>query len=86
MQQTPPPDAFVVTVVREPADEFTVADLIVGSLGIAGTLLLLALVLGGVAGVVLVMWNKWHPADRRRLPPVSPSFTDVTLPPTSQSR
>ena len=86
MQQTPPPDAFVVTVVKEPAKEFTVADLIVGSFGIAGTLLLVAIVLGGVVGAVLVMWNKRHPADQRRLPPVSPSFTDAPLPPTSRSR
>ena len=38
------PDAFIVTVIKEPAKETTVADVIIGSLGIAGLLVLLALV------------------------------------------
>ena len=81
MQQKPP-DAFIVTVIKEPAKEMTVADLIVGSLGIAGSLLALALVLGAVAGAWLVVWNKWRPASRRHLPPVRPGFTDAELPPS----
>lgn len=80
------PDAFVVTVIKEPPQEMTVADLIIGSLGIAGSLLVLALVLGVVAGAGLVFWNRWRPASRRHLPPVRPSFTDAGIPPTSQSR
>ena len=80
--QEKPPDAFVVTVIKEPAKEMTVADLIVGSLGIAGSLLALALVLGVVAGGWLVVWNKWRPASRRHLPPVRPGFTDAELPPS----
>lgn len=85
MQQKPP-DAFVVTVVQEPVPEMTVADLIIGSLGIAGTLLLLALLLGLVTGGLLVLWNRRFPAARRHLPPVRPSFTDAGLPPTTQPR
>ena len=80
--QEKPPDAFIVTVIKEPPQEMTVADLIVGSLGIAGSLLALALVLGAVAGVWLVFWNKWRPASRRHLPPVRPGFTDAELPPS----
>ena len=72
MQQAPQP-AFVVTVVKEPAKELTVADLIVGSLGIAGSLLVLALVLGAFAGGALVVWNRRFPADRNHLPPVRPT-------------
>jgi hypothetical protein len=83
VQQTTP-NAFVVTVIKEPVKEMTVADLIVGSLGIAGSLLLLAVVLGAVAGGALVVWNRLFPATRRHLPPVRPSFTDAGLPPTSQ--
>jgi hypothetical protein len=71
--QEAPPKAFVVTVIKEPVKEFTVADLIVGSLGIAGSLLVLALVLGAVAGGALVFWNKRFPANRRHLPPVTPT-------------
>lgn len=74
------PDAFVVTVIREPVPEVTVADVIIGSLGIAGSLLALALVLGVLAGGWLVLWNRWRPASRRHLPPVRPSFTDLEIP------
>ena len=80
------PDAFVVTVVQEPPREMTVADLIIGSLGVAGGLLVLALALGVVAGAGLVVWNRLFPAARRHLPSVSPSVTSPGLPPTSQSR
>jgi hypothetical protein len=78
--QEKPPNAFVVTVIKEPVKEMTVADLIVGSLGIAGSLLVLALVLGAVAGGWLVLWNRWRPASRRHLPPVRPGFTDAGIP------
>ncbi|HXT69842.1 MAG TPA: hypothetical protein VN700_08800 [Vicinamibacterales bacterium] len=80
--QQPKQDAFVVTVVREPEKEMTVPELVIGSLGIAGSLLLLALVLGAIAGGWLVIWNRFRPASRRHLPPVRPGFTDAGLPPT----
>ena len=76
------PDAFVVTIIKEPAKEMTVPELIIGSLGIAGSLVLLALVLGLVAGAWLVIWNRFRPANRKHLPKVSPGFTDAGLPPS----
>ena len=76
------PDAFVVTVIKEPAKEMTVPELIIGSLGIAGSLVALALVLGVIAGGWLVIWNRFRPASRKHLPPVSPGFTDAGLPPS----
>ena len=86
-QQAPPKqDAFIVSVIREPADEITVPELILGSLGIAGSLLILALALGAVAGGVLVVWHRVRPASRNHLPPVSPSFTDVSPTPPSPPR
>ena len=85
-QQTPQPQSpFIVTVIKEPAKEMTVPELIIGSLGIAGSLVLLALVFGAVAGLVLVVWNKFHPAADRHLPPVSPQFP-VGRPPNTPSR
>ena len=84
MQQAPP-DAFIVTVIKEPAREMTPADLIIGSLGIAGSLLLLALVLGVAAGGILVIWNRRFPNTLGHLPPVSPSVTGG-LPPPTQSQ
>ena len=88
MQQQPPPkqDAFIVSVIREPADEMTVPELILGSLGVAGSLFVLALALGAVAGTVLVVWHRLRPASRDHLPPVSPSFTDVSPTPPSPPR
>ena len=72
-----------MSVIREPADEMTVPELILGSLGIVGSLLVLALALGAVAGGALVVWHRLRPASRDHLPPVSPSFTDVSPTPPS---
>ena len=85
---TPQPkqDAFVVSVIREPEPEITVEQIILGSLGVAGSLLVLALILGAVAGGVLVVWNRLRPASPDHLPPVSPSFPDATTPPPSPPR
>ena len=85
MQQQPPHDAFVVTVIKEPVREMTPADVIIGSLGIAGTLVLLAIVLGAIAGGVLVLWNRRFPNTLGHLPPVSPSISGG-LPPPTQSQ
>jgi hypothetical protein len=63
----------MVTVIRPPEEEMTVADLIVGSLGVAGSLLLLSLLLGALAGAALVIWHRIRPTPWRPMPPVSPS-------------
>jgi hypothetical protein len=80
-------DAIIVTIVSEPAKEESVADLIIGSLGLAGALLLLALLLGLLAGAALVTWRKLRPRPWRPMPPVSPSsITDEPDPPSSRVR
>jgi hypothetical protein len=84
VQQTPP-DSFIVSVIKEPEPELTVADVIVGSLGVTGALVLLALVLGAVTGTVLVLWRRWRPREWRPMPPVSPSWMDER-PPSSRVR
>jgi len=84
-QAQPQPSPFVVTVIREPAQEMSVPELIIGSLGIAGSLLLVAIVFGVVAGVVLVVWNKFHPPADRHLPSVSPQLP-VGRPPNTPAR
>lgn len=80
------PDAYFVTVIRPPEHETTVGDIIIGSLGLAGTLLLLSLALGVVAGAILVVWHKLRPTPWRPMPPVSPSMTGADAPPSSQAR
>lgn len=84
MQQKP--DAVIVTIVSEPAEEESVADIIIGSLGLAGALLILALLLGILAGGAMVTWRKLRPSPWRPMPPVSPSITDEPDPPSSQVR
>ena len=80
------PEAFVVTVIKEPEPETGVGDVIIGSLGLAGAALLLSLVLGAIVGGGLVLWFRWHPREWRPMPPVSPSLTNVDDHPSSPAR
>ena len=80
-QQAPP--AIVVTVIQEPVPQTTIADVIIGSLGLAGVLLLISLVLGAVVGFVLMKWHRRHPPELDHLPPVSPLIPGSGVPPTS---
>ena len=84
--QKPSSDAFIVTVIQEPEPEMTVADVIVGSLGVAGALLVLALLLGVVAGAVMVLWRRWRPRNWRPMPPVSPTWSGGDGPQSTQVR
>ena len=84
--QTSRPDAFIVTLQKTPARELTVADVIVGSLGVAGALLLIAILLGGVLSLLLLAWRKRFPLERDHLPPVSPFVPDPTTRSTSQAQ
>ena len=80
---------FVVTIIPQtPAPQTTVADVVLGSLGVAGTLLVLAMCLGVVLAVVRLGWNRLHPASDDHLPPVAPeSLTTASAgPPSSQAR
>jgi hypothetical protein len=79
----PPEDAFVVTVIKEPAPQITFGDVILSALGVTGVLVLLSIVLAGLFAVVLVRWRRRHPPERDHLPSVSPFIPDSTLPPSS---
>ena len=80
-------DTFVVTIVpATPAPEVTIADVLIGSAGVTGSLLILALCLGVVMAVIRVGWNHLHPATDDHLPPVTPFTTDSGMPPSSQAR
>jgi hypothetical protein len=80
-----PPDAFVVTVIKEPEPAVSYGDVIIAALGVAGVLLLVSLVLAGLMAVVLVSWRRRHPPEKDHLPPVSPFVTDPSAP-TSPTR
>lgn len=52
--QPPQPDAFVVEIIRPETQELTVVDVLVGSLGLAGALALVAVPLGLLVGWLLI--------------------------------
>jgi hypothetical protein len=55
-QQTQP---IVVRVMpSEPAKETTAADVLIGAIGLTGVLLLVAIVLGGVLGGLLILFKR----------------------------
>lgn len=68
------PQPFIVEIVRPPAEETTIADLLVGSLGLAGALALVAVPLGLILGYVLIRWNQRRRPDADHMPHVSPSL------------
>ena len=61
-----------MTVASEPTHQTTIADVIFGSLGVVGVLVLLAILLGALLSLVLVVWNKHHRPEDDHLPPVVP--------------
>jgi hypothetical protein len=58
-QQAP----IIVRVIEEPVDETTISDVILGSLGLVGVLLLSALLLGLLLGGVLVLYKRLRAKD-----------------------
>ena len=82
MQTQPrPADAFMVTVIKEPAPEVSYGDVILNALGVAGALATVSIVLAGVMALVLVRFRRRHPPERDHLPSVSP-----LIPPSSPTR
>jgi ABC-type dipeptide/oligopeptide/nickel transport system permease component len=79
-------EPFIVNLVREPASETTVADIILGALGLTGVLLLCALLLGSLLALVLVTWHRRRPPTLDHLPSVSPFTPDPNAPPSSQAQ
>ena len=49
-----PPDSIIVKVVEEPVKSTTIVDVLVGSLGLVGALLLAAVVMGAILGAMLI--------------------------------
>jgi len=50
----PPPDSIIVKVIEEPVKSTTIVDVLVGSLGLVGALLLAAVVMGAILGATLI--------------------------------
>ena len=56
-------DPIMVRVVEQPVRETTIADVILGSLGLVGVLLMSALVLGALLGGGLVLYKRLTARD-----------------------
>jgi hypothetical protein len=56
-------DPIIVRVVEEPVHETTISDVILGSLGLVGVLLISALLLGALFGGGLVLYKRLRAKD-----------------------
>lgn len=65
---------FIIEIIRPPAEETTIVDVLVGSLGLAGALAVAALPLGLVAGYLLIRWNARRRPESAHMPHISPSM------------
>ena len=73
LPQTPQP--FIVEIIRPPAEEQTIAGLLVNALGLAGAFAVAAIPLGLIVGYFLIRWNARRPPEADHMPHVSPSFS-----------
>ena len=74
----------MVEIIRPPAEEQTIAGLLVNSLGLAGAFALAAVPLGLVVGYLMIKWNARRPPEADHMPHVSPSMELNELPPSRQ--
>ncbi|MDQ3171875.1 MAG: hypothetical protein M3Q55_17210 [Acidobacteriota bacterium] len=71
--------AFIVRLIEEPAPEVTVADVIIGSLGVAGAMTLAAVVLGLLFGGLLILRSRRRVTQHDDAPPSIHPFNSTSL-------
>jgi ABC-type phosphate transport system permease subunit len=69
---------MIVTISPEPSHGMTFVDVIVGSLSLTVIAVVVAAILGTILAFVLIRWNRRHPPESDRLPPISPLIPDPT--------
>lgn len=67
------PDPIIVHVVQEPVHSTTVADVLLGAIGLTGVLVLAAVLLGALLGAALIGLKTW----RHHLNPDGPADPDT---------
>lgn len=67
---------MIVTIHPEPSHGMTFVDVILGSFALTAIAVVVAMVLGAVLAYVLIRWNRRHPPENDRLPPISPLIPD----------
>ena len=55
-----PSDPIIVQVVEQPVDSTTVADVLLGAIGLTGLMVLAALILGVLLGGALIARKNWR--------------------------
>lgn len=65
-----PQDSFIVEIIRPETKEVTVVDVLVGALGVAGGLALLALPLGALVGWWLIRRSRRHRPEDDHMPSI----------------
>jgi ABC-type phosphate transport system permease subunit len=66
----PPPDSFIVEIIRPETAEVTVVDVLVGSIGLAGALAFVAVPLGLLAGWLLIRRKQRHRPEDEHMPSI----------------
>jgi hypothetical protein len=57
-----PVTPVIIKVVSDPTPQVTVVDVLVDALGLTGVIVAGSFVLGGVAGVLLIVYKRWRAA------------------------
>ena len=53
---------IIVKVVSDPTPQVTVVDVLVNALGLTGVIVAGSFVLGGVVGILLIVYSRWRTA------------------------
>ncbi len=64
------PEPFIIEIIRPETAEVTVVDVLVGSLGLAGALAVVALPLGLLAGWLLIRRKQRHRPEDDHMPSI----------------
>lgn len=70
----------IVKVVSDPTPQVTVADVLVDALGLTGLIVAGSFVLGGVLGVLLIVYSRWKTARSDRAGSTDHTSLDLSSP------
>jgi len=77
---------FIVIPIPAPSHEASLADVVLGAIGLTGVLVLASLLLGAAFAFGLMVWNRRHRPEDDRLPSISPLVPDPRRHESSQAR
>ena len=85
MVQDQQPAPVMVRVIQTPAEETSVADVLIGSIGLTGVLVLIAILLGAILGGVLIGVKKFRAKYNLEAVPDSEALRVTPAPHTPNS-